>query len=579
MTTIGSVNQYVVDLVEEIGTLPSVAARVVALTSEPDCDLRELSKVILSDSVLTTRFLALANSAAVSRGNEIRDLRGALVRLGLRRVRNVALCMGMHDLMPSNEEGGSIDRLAFWEHTLATASCARELALLRGRPASDDAYLVGILHGIGLAALDQKAKEKLAQALQLARCCHSKLCDAELEIFDFHHGKLAAHMLERWHLPAVFVEAIEFYPDSYQPGDHSAEADSLIRILREAITVVRAMGVGENGDADTVEALGDLGELLGLSESALEELADGVDRDVRDMSQLLEIELDGQHLFTDALARSRGAMARMGLEGFAASLEHDRLEQELVTARSIQQRLLPRSVPRWPGYEIAALNLPSRRVSGDYYDFLTLPADRTGLVIADVSDKGMPASLLASNLQATLRALATAHDGPGAILQAANAALFESTDPERFATLFMAVLDPGQHTLRYASAGHDPPLLLHKEGATEWLPPAGTSLGMVPTMDYPERVVSLACGDILVMYTDGITEASDPAGQEFSRRGLEAVVLTNCTATAEQILTAIVAAVRQHTGIAGDESDGSPSLPDDTAASDDLTVIVLRRSA
>ena len=579
MTEIGSVEQYVVDLVEEIGTLPSVAARVIALTAEPDCDLRELSKVILSDSVLTTRFLALANSAAVSRGNEIRDLRGALVRLGLRRVRNVALCMGMHDLMPSNEEGGTIDRLAFWKHTLATASCARELARQRGRPASDDAYLVGILHGIGLAALDQKAKDKLAQALQLARCCHSKLCDAELEVFDFHHGKLAAHMLERWHLPSVFVEAIAFYPESYRPGDVSAEADSLIQVLREAITVARAMGVGKNGDADTTEPLSDLGALLGLSEPDLEALADGVDRDVRDMSQLLEIELDGQHLFTDALARSRGAMARMGLEGFAASLEHDRLEQEMATARSIQQRLLPRSVPRWSGYEIAALNLPSRRVSGDYYDFLTLPVDRTGLVIADVSDKGMPASLLASNLQATLRALATVHQGPGAILQAANAALFESTDPERFATLFLAALDPAQHTVQYASAGHDPPLLLHQDGTAEWLPPAGTALGMVPTMDYPEQVVSLASGDTLVMYTDGITEASDPAGQEFARQGLEAVVSLSRTATAEQILTAVVTAVRRHTGVAADEIGESPGFPTDATVSDDLTLIVLRRTA
>jgi len=353
----------------------------------------------------------------------------------------------------------------------------------------------------------------------------------------------------------------------------------LIRVLREAITVARAMGVGENGDADTIAALSDLGALLGLNESDLETLANSVDSDVREMSQLLEIDLDGQHLFTDALAQSRGAVARMGLEGFAASLEHDRLEQELATARSIQQRLLPRSVPHWPGYEIAALNLPSRRVSGDYYDFLTLPADRSGLVIADVSDKGMPASLLASNLQATLRALATVHDGPGAILQAANAALFESTDPERFATLFLAVLDPTQHTLHYASAGHDPPLLLHQNGETKWLPPAGTSLGMVPIMTYPERVVSLACGDTLVMYTDGITEASDPAGQEFSRRGLETVVRSSRAASAEQILAAIVAAAHQHTGIAVDAIADSPAPPDRNAGDDDLTLIVLRRTA
>ena len=148
MTT--SHKYFVADLVEEVGSLPTVAAQIVAQTSDPQCDIGDLCRLIQSDGVMTMRFLALANSAALAGANETTDLRAALVRLGLRRVRNVSLFMGMHDMNPSDRETINLDMKEFWKYTLATASCAQGLAWQRGDQSFEDAWLVGILHGIGI---------------------------------------------------------------------------------------------------------------------------------------------------------------------------------------------------------------------------------------------------------------------------------------------------------------------------------------------------------------------------------------------------------------------------------------------
>ena len=159
---------FVTDLVKEVGSLPSVAAQIVSLVTSADCDMKTLTRVINSDAVMTMRFLSLANSAAHSGGREIKGLRDALVLLGLRRVRNVALCMAMHDMVPAKSSDDCFDMTGFWKHNLATASCAQELALKLGKSSPDNAWLAGILHGLGIAALHQKTGADFHTAVKLA---------------------------------------------------------------------------------------------------------------------------------------------------------------------------------------------------------------------------------------------------------------------------------------------------------------------------------------------------------------------------------------------------------------------------
>jgi phosphoserine phosphatase RsbU/P len=246
---------------------------------------------------------------------------------------------------------------------------------------------------------------------------------------------------------------------------------------------------------------------------------------------------------------------------YREAIERQRLEEELAVARSIQQRLLPGRVPTFTGFDLAAINQPSSQVSGDYFDFVELDGS-CGMVIADVSGKGLPASLLASNLQASIRALATRRERPGMILEAVNTSLYESTDPERFATAFLAALEPSGR-LVYSNAGHNPPLLRRSDGRIEWLDAGATPLGAFPGMSYEEGEVELAPGDVLVLFTDGVTEAEDATGEFFGEEGLQKTIEECHGSTAEEIVGCIRRAVKQF-------AHG--------AQTDDMTLIVVRRA-
>jgi sigma-B regulation protein RsbU (phosphoserine phosphatase) len=274
-----------------------------------------------------------------------------------------------------------------------------------------------------------------------------------------------------------------------------------------------------------------------------------------------EVAYDGLEL--DLLTTVAGQLA-VQLENirlYTEEVQRQKFEEELSVARSIQQRLLPSRVPNLAGFELARLNIASAQVSGDYYDFVEMDA-RCGMVIADVSGKGLPASLLASNLQASIRALATFRSEPAEIFSAVNKTLYESTDPERFATAFLACLDPVNGEIRYANAGHNYPLLRRFDGRIEELSTGATPLGAFPEIQYTEDCVSLEPGDVLVLYTDGVTETEDAQGEQFGEEGLERLIHDCPDCTAEDLVNRIQQAVDGH-------GDGS--------AGDDMTLIVVRR--
>ena len=275
-----------------------------------------------------------------------------------------------------------------------------------------------------------------------------------------------------------------------------------------------------------------------------------------------EVAYDGAELEVLQIVAGQMGVQLENSRLYREAVERQRLEEELAVARSIQQRLLPSDVPRLEGFELAAYNEPSAQVSGDYFDFVDF-GNCCGLVIADVSGKGLPASLLASNLQASIRALATAESQPGSILTAVNHSLYESTDAERFATAFLACLDPRQGQLTYSSAGHNPPLLRRHDGRIEWLDVGATPLGAFPGVEYDADVIRLDPGDRLVLFTDGVTEAADPQGEFFGEEGLERVVQAHPDADAQSLLAAIREAVEAHCAGLG--------------VGDDMTLIVVRR--
>lgn len=191
-----------------------------------------------------------------------------------------------------------------------------------------------------------------------------------------------------------------------------------------------------------------------------------------------------------------------------------KLEEEMSLARAIQSRLLPEAIPTFNDLQIGAINLSSKAVSGDYYDVIQREDGRLALVIADVSGKGMPASLLASNLQASLRAQCELSDSPSDILKRVNRQLHAATDSMHFATAFLAFFCPRERRLVYSSGGHDSPVLVTGSGQVRRLEEGGLPLGAFDFGEYSEGDLTLDEGDLLLLYTDGLTETKSPDGED-----------------------------------------------------------------
>jgi len=207
------------------------------------------------------------------------------------------------------------------------------------------------------------------------------------------------------------------------------------------------------------------------------------------------------------------ALAAKAAEEAAA---RGRLEEELNLARQIQVALLPSQLPDVRGYELYGINVPSRGISGDYYTVVERNGgDEFVLMVADVSGKGMAASLLTFSLEALAAGPIDNGQPPDEICSRVCRRLYKRTPPAKYATMFLAVLKPQTNTLSYSNAGHNAGLLLSAKGGVQQLRSSGPPVGLMPEGTYQEQAESLAPGDLLVLYTDGITEASDPDDEEY----------------------------------------------------------------
>jgi serine phosphatase RsbU (regulator of sigma subunit) len=209
--------------------------------------------------------------------------------------------------------------------------------------------------------------------------------------------------------------------------------------------------------------------------------------------------------------------------------ERERIEQELRVARLIQQTLLPKEVPDLEGYKLAAYYQPAREVGGDFYDFLKLDDEHLGLVVGDVTDKGVPAAIVMATTRTMLRASAQRLDSPGEVLKRVNDVIVRDIPPNMFITCLYAILNLKSGLLRYANAGHDLPYRRRRRssseaGGAEELRATGMPLGLLPGMSYEEKEIVLDRGDSVLFYSDGLVEAHDPERKMFGFPRLQGLV-------------------------------------------------------
>lgn len=243
--------------------------------------------------------------------------------------------------------------------------------------------------------------------------------------------------------------------------------------------------------------------------------------------------------------------------------EKRRMEEQLAVGAQIQRGLLPSSAPELPGYDLAGLNRSCFEIGGDTYDFLRKDDGKLALVVADISGKGVAAALLMAVLQASIRALVPVVSGPADLMTRLNRTLVENTPDNRFATVFYAELDPQNHTLEYASGGHNPCLLWTPADGVQTLDSSGPIVGLVSQAKYTSREVDLAIGSTLMLYTDGVTELLTEEGDEFGLDPLLDILALSGGQSAHDVIDSVHD--RMHSYIGSDRFD------------DDSTLVVLRR--
>jgi len=240
------------------------------------------------------------------------------------------------------------------------------------------------------------------------------------------------------------------------------------------------------------------------------------------------------------------------------------MQKEMQMAHDIQINLLPKEPPKLTGYDIAGISIPAQVVGGDYFDFIPVEENRLAICLGDVSGKGLPAALLMANLQATIRGQTLLKPPPKDCLNRSNRLLYQSTDRQKFATLFYGILDTENHQFCYSNAGHNRPILFSENREPVSLEKAGIVLSFVENYAFGEGKLNFNPNDLLLIYSDGITEAMDKKNDEFGDERLAALVNEHKMESAQNVINEVVDAVNNH-------AEGCPQM-------DDMTLVVIKRT-
>lgn len=239
------------------------------------------------------------------------------------------------------------------------------------------------------------------------------------------------------------------------------------------------------------------------------------------------------------------------------------MKEEMKMASEIQRKLLPDAPPDLPGYQLFATNIPAKSVGGDYYDFVPISDDRLAFCIGDITGKGMPAAMLMANLQATFRSQVLVNDDCSICITRTNKLLYRSTESTKFATMIYGALDPETGHIKYTNGGHDCPILFTKNHPPIQLESTGLILGIFEDSEYSQESVQLAPGDLLLLFSDGITEAMNSDLEMYGTEQLQNLVKEHLDRSAEEIGSMILEDVRRH-------AQG-------TTQSDDITLMLIKR--
>ena len=273
---------------------------------------------------------------------------------------------------------------------------------------------------------------------------------------------------------------------------------------------------------------------------------------VRDQLQVIETALDKTdhqtlgvcevcHGYVESGLLEMDYTASVCLDHFS-DREKRQLENELELSQVVHKAMLPQQLPTIPGVDLSVFSQPAQILGGDYFDFFQFRDGAYGFAVADIAGHGVSASILLASMQTALRTIVPESESPAEVIERLNRYFLHNIHFTTFVTLFLARFEPATHTLVYSSAGHNPPLLLHPSTSQvepNWLGPTGPAVGLVEEFQIREQALSLTAGDCLLVYTDGVTEATNAQMEEFGMQGLAAYLLDSARLPARDVIQSL----------------------------------------
>jgi serine phosphatase RsbU (regulator of sigma subunit)/HD-like signal output (HDOD) protein len=504
---------------------PEAAIRIMRACSDDDLvGNAELSKLAASDPLLTAELLRVVNSAWFGFPGKIKSIAHAMSILGRRALRNLALCIAVRDALSKQSIEG-LDIVEFWEDALRRGASAHLLGKLTDRD-PEECFTAGLLQDFGLLVLFSVFPDQARHWTEIRGLDPDKRLRAEQGVFGTTHEQVVHMLACKWELPDELAQALGTH--------HRWGGETGVSV---PVPVDRILYCGDWLSsvfmADDAAAVLDrcrrvMSGQLGLQGDQINASLDALPGHVEDAAVGLGLRVNKQVDFDQVIRKANLRLAEDNL-GFqeltwrleATLRERDRLagelDEELQLAREIQRALLP-SIPH-DGFPVNGVNVPARRLSGDFYDYFELDDGLICFCLGDVSGKGINAGLLMAKTGALFRYLAKQKHEPGRLLQEINLEICETAVRGMFVTMVAGLYDRGTGIVRIANAGHEPVLHVGRTGKAVRYEAQAPPLGIVSDCDFPEQALKLDGGS-LYLYTDGVTEGRIAEDEILGARGL-----------------------------------------------------------
>ncbi len=536
----------------DLPTPPKVALEVMQACSRDDCSNADLGVLAGRDPGFTAEALRIVNSAWFGFGQEVRTVAHAAVILGQQALRNLVLCIAVRDAL-KGVAIANIDTAGFWEDALRRAVAARLLAARCGHD-PEEAFTAGLLQDFGLLVLFYLYPEPAVPWAQLRALDPAHRLARERELFPLDHAAMGQAVATQWELPGDLCAAIGAHHDDEQDGRPR------LQVLLAAADWLAAVYECDAPGACLGRCRTLLGEWLTLGEDDIEQCLAALPAALEEAAGGLGLDTRAQPAFEELMRETNVTLAEQNLSYQELTLrlentlrERDRLaaelDRELEQARQIQRALLPGPMPE--GFPVAGINESARQLSGDFYDYFSLPGGEVFFCLGDVSGKGANAAILMSKVASLCRCLAKQMDDLPAMVATMNREITETSAHGMFVTLICGRYAPGTGDLILVNAGHLPALVLRPGEKPRLLKARGVPLGVLEDSVFEPDTCNLG-GARLYLFSDGITEHRGADG-ELGLGGLMRLLVESWRAAPAEQLACVIDSLRSGAGEAQDD--------------------------